>query len=368
MTRIRPSERPSARCCPRPIALSLLAGLCVLSSLKPVRAASPLGPCEGPVSSCIDAETLWATAGRRTFLTLAPTRSLPEGSFAAGAVVSAIDRPMVVSSMDPATGRPVASALVSPSITTTVAVSYGLPSQVELHAALPMAVYQRGAGAGFATPGASELAPVALRDARFGFSHQVRNTPRDAFAYRLTFSIPTGNEKEFAGERGMVASPSAQYEFASGRFVGGLELGLRLRPTTELLRARFGTQGVIAAGVGLNLYAKRPSPWRVHVEARALPMLVHQWTVSEDPLGALKLEPTNRLFIPAEWMVSMRSTPVFSSRWVFELGVGSHLPLTSERPLTTARFRLLGGLTWFWDGQDRRLAPKTNSQERPRVW
>ena len=79
-----------------------------------------------------------------------------------------------------------------------------------------------------------------------------------ALAARFETSAPTGDQDQFAGERGAVFSPSVAGDARFHRFFAGAELGARLRPVAELVGARGGSQlraaaGARAAGVAVSM-------------------------------------------------------------------------------------------------------------------
>ena len=103
-----------------------------------------------------------------------------------------------------------------------------------------------------------------MRDMRFGFAYALVPHPRvgrraaaaSTFGLvgRLEVSAPTGDSDQFAGERSGRLRPQPRGATgASGGFFAGAELGARIRPTTEVLGARVGTQLVTALGAGYDI-------------------------------------------------------------------------------------------------------------------
>ena len=127
---------------------------------------------------------------------------------------------------------------------------------------MPLTFGQGGAGLAPIT-GGDGLKDTAVRDMRFGFAYALRartraprpsaSGRRSGLAARLEVSAPTGDADQFAGERSGVFVPSLAADWRHGRLFAGAEVGARLRPTTELLGARVGTQLVTALGAGYDI-------------------------------------------------------------------------------------------------------------------
>jgi hypothetical protein len=155
-------------------------------------------------------------------------------------------------------------------------------------------------------------------------------------AARLEVSPPSGDRSQFAGERSGVWIPSISADYRIGRAFAGAELGMRIRPVTELLGARIGTQLVAALGLGYDIFpANRLA---VLLEAWALPSWVDQF----DPQGAR----TGGVTTPAEWQLSLRAAPFGLRDLSMQAGGGGTLPLSSDAAVTAPRFRFVLGVRW----------------------
>jgi hypothetical protein len=189
---------------------------------------------------------------------------------------------------------------------------------------------------------------TAIRDPRIGGAFQLvpPTTGGLGAKARIEISLPAGDEELLAGERTLVAAPSAALEFRHGLLSAGFELGARLRETREFAGARLGSQLVGAAGVGVDVIG--PELLMVGSEFRALPVLASQDHTR--PNGA---EVRSGLLVPAEWLITLRSEPAKS--FVLQLAGALGVPLSSaehEQPdgsfeserfagVTTPRFRIV---------------------------
>jgi len=163
-------------------------------------------------------------------------------------------------------------------------------------------------------------------------------------------SAPTGDRTQYAGDRTAVFVPSLAADYRRGRWFAGAEIGVRARPNESLLGATVGTQGVISLGVGYDLL-KRAQLLGVMVEARALPTFAAQQGVTETQEGLIT-QGSSPALIPAEWMLSVRSSPLKSGDFAIQAGGGGPIPLTDGN-LTVPRFRFVLGLRFTPGADDR---------------
>ena len=249
-----------------------------------------------------------------------------------GLVTSYLSRPIVLLSVSPGPKQGSQYSAVDDQVNGTFLWSYGVTRRLEIDLALPLTFGQGGTGLAPVTGGAG-LKDTATRDMRFGFTYAI--VPHDArdgaildrygawgLVARFEVSAPTGDQSQFAGERSGVFVPSVAGDYRWGRFFAGAELGARVRPTTELLGARIGSQLVTAIGVGYDLLPH--ALLGVALEAWALPTFV----------------------TPAEWQVSVRSAPLRRGDVSLQLGGGGGIPFGGDLPIATARFRFTLGLRW----------------------
>jgi hypothetical protein len=328
----------------RPVALVAL-GLLVPS--RTVRA----NDCAGSLSPCINDDTLWPHAGPTQFVAVGSTETVNRGQIGFGLVADYLSRPIVFHIAAPAGGgTPYA---VDDQVNGTFLWSYGVTPRLELDLALPVTFAQTGAGLNPVTGGAG-LHDTAVRDLRFGFAYALAGPPRasraDALqasfwglAGRLEVSAPSGDRGQFAGDATAVFIPSLSAEARSGPLYAGAELGARIRPPTQLLGARVGTQIMTSLGVGVDILPKGLLSGAL--EAWALETVVGQESVVIQD-SAYVNRPSSTALVPSEWLLSARSAPFAQGDLAVQVGGGGPIPWAGDVPITTPRFRFIVGLRW----------------------
>lgn len=239
---------------------------------------------------------------------------------------------------------------VDDQVNTTFAWSYGVSDRLELDLVLPLTLGQSGLGLSPVTGGYG-LHDTATRDMRFGSTYALVPRAQEvplhqialSLAARFEVSAPTGDDDQFAGEHVGVLVPGLSSEVRYDRFYGGVELGARIRPITDLLGARVGSQIVAALGVGANILSR--DLLSVAAEAWALPTLAEQADVSLQGSRYVST-PNGHQITPAEWQVSARSAPIHGGDLSFQLSGGGGIPLDSETAITVPRFRFTLGVRW----------------------
>jgi hypothetical protein len=294
------------------------------------------------LSACFDANQLWLPAGSASFISLPDTRVTGVGQMSFGVASEWLHRPVVlhVSSPD-RDGREV--NVVDTALDASFFLGFGLFKNLELTLAAPTRLYQTGAGSGgVSSQTAPPLERNAVRNPRLGLGYSLD----DALAIpgvglRLGFdaSLPLANESEFAGERSVVAMPSATLSLQTGPLKLGASLGARLRGALDFAGVRLGNQGFGALGLGFEVLD--PGLLFLSLEAFALPSLGSSLAASGN--GAVSSES----LIPAEWLLSVHSSFEKQGAWTLSLAAGSGIPLSSETRETstgssTARFLGLG--------------------------
>jgi hypothetical protein len=290
--------------------------------------SSARAACQPPTrqSTCFDADELWIPAAPSRFIGIAPARAPPARTWALGADMTYLSRPIVLraGSPDPA-GREVLVA--DDVIDVALAAAYSPVPHLELTAVVPAALYRSGTGlVGVTSQRGPPLPVAAFRDIRLGAAHDlvtIRPSTRDldvALGTRLEVALPTGDNQSFAGERGPIVAPSLSLDLRGGIFFSAAEIGARLRRPVEIGGARLGTQLVSTLGVGVNALAA--DKLSIALEGWLLPTLLSQRRTLPDgtTITAGDLAPT-------EWMLSARTR---LDDTVFALGVGTALPLSSE--------------------------------------
>jgi hypothetical protein len=318
--------------------------------------------CSGFISSCVNDDPLWPHAGAAEFEAVGGTDVVSARQLGFGLVTSYISRPIALELRSPGGGSE--QYAVNNQVDGTFLWAYGVGRRLELDLALPVTFGQDGAGLSPVT-GGTGLHDTAVRDLRFGFTYALarhswrssrlstRRGPSARLAVRLEISAPTGDRDQFAGERSGVFVPGLSAGIRADRLFAAAEVGARLRPTTELLGARVGSQMVAALGVGFDVLPR--DLLSAAIEAWALPTLVGQDEIVLAD-NAYASRPTGAALIPAEWQISSRSSPLRSVPLCIQLGGGGGLPLTGHESITTPRFRFTLGIRWtpVVDGTARR--------------
>jgi hypothetical protein len=329
-------------------ASAFASALAWIAGASPARASAG-AECAGPLSPCINDDTLWPHAGPAHFVAVGSTETVASGQLGFALVTSYLSRPIVLQVPSPGSGGSSAN-VIDNQVNGTFLWSYGVTGRLELDIALPLTFDQGGTGLSPVTGGAG-LHDTAERDLRFGFAyaliphlrigapengHPASLGPAKPDTWGLTarfeMSAPTGDHDQFAGERSGVYIPSLAADFRSGAWRVGAEGGARIRPTTDLLGARVGTQLIAMLGVAYEVLPRELLT--ASVEAWALPTLVSQGLGQGDPL------------IPAEWQVAARTAPLRGGDLAFQFGGGSAIPFGGESEITRPRFRFTLGIRW----------------------
>jgi len=329
----------------RSVVLPLLAS--AFASLPGIAAAAPTS-CDNPqTNTCINSETLWPNPGPSRFVGVGGTETVAAGHLGFGLVASYLSRPIVLHLPSPApTGTDVNA--VDNQINANFLFAYGITKRLELDLALPLTLIQSGGGISAITAG-DRLRNTAMHDLRFGLAYAIlprlREEPEQPFALtaRLVVSAPTGDSDQFARDKSAVFAPSVAADYRHGRFFGGLELGVRIRETSEFVGGRVGTQGYAALGVGFDIL--RNDLLSVTGEARVLPIFPEQHDIVQD--GAfLRSDPNGKHLVPAEWTAGVRSAPFEKTDVAFQVSGGGAIPFNDPVAVTTPRFRFTLGVVY----------------------
>jgi len=360
---MRGSPRPSRPAYGRRVLLATLTCTAVLGAL-PGRAHA--GSCAVPLTStCINDDNLWPHAGASRFLTLGGTETAARGEVGFGLYTTYLSRPMVL--VTSSGGVRGADNAIDDQVNTSFLFSYGVSDRLELDAILPVTLSQTGTGASPITGARTGLQTTGTRDFRFGLAYAL--VPRSrvdpdaagepdappssvwALTARGEISAPTGDTSSFASDGYAVWSPSLAADYRRGGWFGGAELGLRVRKTQELQGARIGSQAFVGLGVGRDLL--RGERLSVVAEAYVLPTFAEQHAISE-PAGAFGTvsSPDGKYIAPAEWMLSVRSAPLFGGDLQLQAGGGGSVPFSSEAPVTNPRFRFALSIRYAPLGRD----------------
>jgi OmpA-OmpF porin, OOP family len=326
---------------PRIAAFAFVSALAWFAGALPAR-ASGTTECSRPISPCINDDTLWPHAGPAHFVAVGSTETVAPGQLGFGLANSYLSRPIILEVPSP--GTPGSSDnVINDQVNGTFLWSYGATNRLELDVALPLTFGQGGTGLAPIT-GGEDLHDTAERDMRFGFTYALvahkraggglplATRPAWGLAARFEMSAPTGDHDQFAGERSGVYIPSLAGDVRAGPWRIGAEVGARVRPITELLGARVGTQIITMLGVAYDILDRELLT--ASVEAWALPTLVSQGPGQGSPL------------VPAEWQIAARTAPLRGGDLAIQLGGGGAIPFGGEDEITRPRFRVTLGLRW----------------------
>jgi hypothetical protein len=306
--------------------------------------------CSGFFSPCVNDDVLWPHAGPSRFVAVGSTETVAAGQVSFGLVTSYLNRPVILATR--LGGAEIDQYAVNDQVNGTFLWAYGVTSRLELDLAVPLTFGQGGTGLAPIT-GGSGLKDTAVRDMRFGLAYALVPHPRVGdetqrgawgLVARVEVSAPTGDTDQFAGERSGLFVPSLAGDWRSGRFFAGAEVGARLRPTTEVLGARVGTQLVTVVGAGYDILPKREL-LTATLEAWALPTFAEQHEIT-NPNGVYVSTPDGQHIAPAEWQLAVRTAPLRGGDFSVQAGGGGGIPLTGDAGITTPRFRFTLGVRW----------------------
>jgi hypothetical protein len=307
--------------------------------------------CTGAVSPCVNDDTLWPHAGPSRFQAVGGSETVAPSELGFALSVSYLSRP--INLVPEAPGGGPNRYVIDDQVNGTFLWSYGVTRRLELDLALPLTFGQSGSGLAPVTGGPG-LHDTAVRDMRFGFTYAlVRSVAADPRASgvrppdtwglttRFEVSAPTGDRDQFAGERSGVFVPSLAADGRIERFFVAAEVGARVRPVTQLLDARVGSQLLGALGIGVDVLPDQRLS--AGLEAWALPTLAGQSTAQSRGTS----------LVPAEWQLSLRTSPVPSHDLSLQVGGGGAL----SESTTTPRMRFTLAIRWTPSGQGRPASP-----------
>jgi hypothetical protein len=338
----------------------VFAGCALISAFATSPGVARAADCSGLTSTCIDDDALWPHAGPARFVFVGSTETVAPGQLGFGLVATYLSRPIRLLEKSPG-GPGSEQDVIGDQANGTFLWSYGVTDRLELDLALPITFGEGGTGLAPVTGGYG-LKDTAVRDMRFGFAYALlpharvapdaapspgRSPERQAspvgLLARLEVSAPTGDSSQFAGQGTAAFIPSVAADWQGGRWFAGLEVGARIRPETELLGARMGTQIVTSLGVGYGILPHELLT--ATLEAWAMPTLPEQHTISLVD-GALTSTPNGKHIAPAEWQVAVRTAPLHGGDLAIQLGGGGPIPLSGDDTLPRPQVRLTLGVRW----------------------
>lgn len=339
----------------RPLLMRALRSIVLASVLVAFASPADAKECTNPlVNSCINADTLWPNPGPMRFVAVGGTETVGRGLVSFGLLATYQSQPVIVRVASPGPGGS-DQAVVDDQVNGNFLFGYGVTNRLQLDFALPVTFVQNGAGTSPLT-GGRPLRDTAVRDIRFGFAYalvpRVRMDPIQAakeggpgkswaLAARFHVSAPTGDQTDFAGERTAVFIPSIAADYRIERLFFGADLGLRARPVTEFAGARVGTQLTSALGAGFDVLDRELLS--VLLEGRAYWNFPEQHETSQSAFGiSSRPRKEDTMIVPAEWLLSVRSAPLFGGDVSFHAGGGGPIPI-GPAAITVPRYRFVLG-------------------------
>ncbi len=327
------------------------------ASVLALSARAQADPCSptNRLSTCVDSDVLWPRAGSGTFAQVGGATLTPPGRMGFGVVTAYQKRPIVLTlpSTDPKGSE---AAAIDDQLNATFLFSAGVLPRLELDAAVPFTLWQTGVG----DSPLKEQQPGGLtrsvpRDPRVGLTFAALPRPvttRDGLAVvaRADAVLPFGDERLYAGQSGFGFAPSVAAEWRGGAFLIGVDVGARVRKTSELSGTRVGSQLVEAIGASYDVL--RDERLAVTAEVFALQGLARQAVVVRDGAGALVDGGSRSSHMPASFLIGARSSPAFAGDLSFSLSAGSAIPL-SDNDATSPRLRVVGAMRYAPLGRDR---------------
>jgi len=316
--------------------------------------------CGAPnLSTCIDSDVLWPHPGASHFFSIGATDTVESGEVGFGLSTSYLSRPVTLEVATPGPGGTHYN-VIDNQVNGSFLWSFGMTDRLELDLVLPVTFGQSGVGLEPITGGPPQnaLSSTATRDLRFGFAYGLlRRAPVDPYApkavgrpsgdgfgvvLRFDTSAPTGDTGQFATNGTAVWLPGVSADYRYGRFFAGGEVGARLRPTQQFQGSAIGNQAYVAFGAALDVLPREL--FTVGAEAFALPTFAQQGSGESSTTGTGAI-------VPAEWMISARTSPFFGGDVQIQLGGGGSIPFTGD-PITSPRFRFALSLRYARQGRD----------------
>ncbi len=315
--------------------------LAELTLAAPAQASGACQP-ESGLSACISADNWWPSP-TGSFAWLGPSRTVERGSASFALATTYLHRPVGLS-VSSATPDGTTVWAVEDALRASLGAAVGVTSRLQLEVALPVAVFQRGAGTSHTEGSDVSLPTSAIGDVRFGPTVALANedfaTSNLAVAARLLVTAPTGDPDAFVSAPSAVFAPSATTSYRRGAFEAAIDVGARVRRHAELGGALIGNQ--LSLGVGAGFDVLRDAWLTLGAEAAWLFTLEQQLVEVADPAALEPREaPANVPHIPAEWLVTARTNHFFERRMRLSVGVGGVLPTSLPTDVTAPAFRAL---------------------------
>lgn len=216
----------------------------------------------------IDSQILWPTPGPSNYPTLLSSDIAGHKEMTFSALFSYSRKALGIK--DPETDRDI--WMVKNAFYADFLWGFGIIDVLQVGIVLPIVMDQDGAGVEPFRPydpadtNDYALSSSALRDIRFNIKTRMLGgkakdpDKRDfGLALDVGLAVPSGDEKNFAGDEGVVLFPTAVFDFHRCMFSAALNAGARLRfmKSEKLYDLEAGHQGTLGLGVTGHLLDKR---------------------------------------------------------------------------------------------------------------
>jgi outer membrane protein OmpA-like peptidoglycan-associated protein len=317
---------------------------------SPARAADECVPSSG-LSTCIDADNLWPHAGAGPWLSIGSADTTRPGQASFGLVASYLSRPVGVrvSSADP---EGTVIYAVDNVFDASFLFAVGVTDRLEATLATPVTLWQDGAALSDVLGTDEALVRSTVRHVRPGLTYRLLARPREglpagpALTGRFELAIPAGGEGAFARAETVVAAPSLAYDHVLGELRLGAELGARLRGESELAGAHVGSQLGLALGASYDVLPAHL------LLASAEVFGLYTFAGQDPPLDERDQFTDGPPLVPAEWILSATTAPLYGGDLAFTVGGGGPLPLADASAITAPRFRFDVGVRYAPLGLD----------------
>ena len=216
----------------------------------------------------VDSQILWHTPGPSNFPTVASSDIVGHKQVSFSGMFDYYRRPIGLENAT--TDR--TEWVVDNAFSADFMWGFGILDLAQIGLVLPLILEQNGSGttslqdAGLSEDETHSLAGSALRDIRanvkvrfLGGGSDIPDQRDFGIAFDLGVSVPTGDEKNFAGNGGVVMFPNAVFDFHRCMVSAALNLGARLRfdDDNSLADLTVGHQGTFGLGVTGHFLKRR---------------------------------------------------------------------------------------------------------------
>lgn len=269
-------------------------------------------------TGCVNGDSFWPSPGPHELM-LTPGASLgPSRSIAIGMLATYIHAPLRLRYAEAGPEADGQVPVVEHALIATMLLGYAPFPNVALGLALPVTLYQTGAG--WAPIGGAPLSTSGLRDPRVTVAWSVVRTGSPGgkaearvssfgLAIRYTLSLPLGDRASLGGEPGPVFSPSVAADIRVGRFYAAAAGLARFRAQTEIFGAAHASQLGLAGGASVAILPQG----RLALQAEAY------------VLASLRNRAES--VAPAEWLFSVRTAALRRGEVAITLGAGAPIPV-----------------------------------------